>query len=81
MKRFGGSQISAFFLNRARNIRANLGRASQALQEAQNLAKRAAELTAGLAVEKQRIGGELAAATAYHVSQIEVMARENVAPD
>ena len=36
VKRFGGPQISAFFQNRARNIRANLGRAGEALQEAQN---------------------------------------------
>ena len=79
VKRFGGPQISAFFQNRARNIRANLGRAGEALQEAQRLARRAAELTAGLGAEKQRISEELAGETAYQVSQIGEMGRESVA--
>ena len=78
VKRFGGPQISAFFKDRARNIRANLGRASQALHDAQELSKRAAELTVGLADEKQKISADLAAETAFQVTQIDQQARESV---
>lgn len=79
VKRFGGPQITAFFHDRARNIRTNLGRATEARQEAQRMAARAAELVAGLAAEKQRLSEELATETAYQMDQISAMARENVA--
>jgi F-type H+-transporting ATPase subunit b len=79
VKRFGGPHISAFFQNRARNIRANLGRADAALKAARELARHAAELTAGLAAEKNRIDAELAEETAYQVKSLGAMGRESVA--
>jgi F0F1-type ATP synthase membrane subunit b/b' len=78
VKRFGGPQISTFFRNRARQIRTNLGRAETALNEAQQLAGRAAELSAGLPAEKDRISAELASETAYQVRQIAELGRESV---
>jgi F0F1-type ATP synthase membrane subunit b/b' len=78
VKRFGGPQISSFFKDRARNIRANMGRASQALHDAQELSKRAAQLTDGLAAEKQKMSADLAGETAFQMTQIDQQARESV---
>jgi F0F1-type ATP synthase membrane subunit b/b' len=78
VKRFGGPQISAFFKDRAKNIRANMGRASQALHDAQELSKRAAQLTAGLADEKKKMSADLATETAFQMTQIDKQARESV---
>jgi F0F1-type ATP synthase membrane subunit b/b' len=77
IKRFGGPMIVGFFKERARGIRSNLSRATEALQEAQELAQRAAQASAGLAAEKARISSELAAETAYQVEQIGAMGRES----
>jgi F0F1-type ATP synthase membrane subunit b/b' len=78
VKRFGGPQISAFFRNRSQGIRTNLSRAQQAQKDAQNLARRAAELSAGLAAEKDHVRAELADETAYQIKQLEEMGRESV---
>jgi F0F1-type ATP synthase membrane subunit b/b' len=78
VKRYGGPPIVAFFKTRAQSIRTNLSRADAALRDAEQLARHAAELKAGLADEKNRINAELASETAYQVQQIAAMGRESV---
>jgi F0F1-type ATP synthase membrane subunit b/b' len=77
VKRFGGAQISEFFKNRAQAIRGNADRAESALKDAEALAKRAAELNAGLATEKARLESELAEETAFQIKRLKELARES----
>jgi len=79
IRRFGGSAIADFLRGRAQGIRAHLSRATDALKDAEQLARRAAEAIAGLAAEKERIAAELAAETAYQVEQITSIGHESVA--
>jgi F0F1-type ATP synthase membrane subunit b/b' len=78
IKRFAGSLIADFFRNRAAAIRSNVGRAAQAFKEAEELSRRAAEMSAGLPAEKQRILAELTSETEYQLKQIEAMGREGL---
>jgi F-type H+-transporting ATPase subunit b len=75
VRRFAGQQITAFFHNRARNIRENLSRADAALAEAQSLSRRALELMEGLAAEKSKVVTELNDETAYLLRRIDEGAR------
>lgn len=78
IRRYGGSQISEFFRNRAKAIRDNLGQAAAALQEARKLDVRARDLGAGLEAEKAQLAADIEAETAHQVGRIEDMAREAI---
>jgi len=76
IRRFGGTQIAAFFSSRAKSIRETASRSATALKDAQALARRAADLTAGLAAEKSRLASDLATETAFQIKRLDELARE-----
>jgi len=79
VKRYGGPQISEFFKTRAKTIRENASRAQTAFADARALAKRAAELTAGLEAEKTRLASELAEETSNQIRRLGELAKEAAA--
>jgi F0F1-type ATP synthase membrane subunit b/b' len=79
IKRFGGPQISAFFRDRAKNIRETLTRADSAFKQAQELANRAAEKIAKVEAEKSQIASDLSDETVYQIGRIYDIAQETVA--
>jgi F0F1-type ATP synthase membrane subunit b/b' len=79
VKRFAGPLVSGFFRDRAAGLREAMRRAEAGLQQAQQLAIRAAEQMANLEAEKAQIGSDLADETVYQVGRIYDLAQEAVA--
>jgi F-type H+-transporting ATPase subunit b len=76
IRRFGGQQITAFFQGRAKSIRETASRSETALEDAQALARRAGDLTAGLEAEKNRLAADLATETAFQIKRLDELAQE-----
>jgi F-type H+-transporting ATPase subunit b len=78
-RRYAGPLILGFFKDRSAGIRGTMSRAETALNDAQNLANRAAERMAQLEAEKKQIASEFAEETDYQTGRIRELARETVA--
>jgi F0F1-type ATP synthase membrane subunit b/b' len=76
--RYGWPRISQFFRNRSHTIREIRTRADKALQEAQELAHRAAQELERLEADKHELMSELEEQTAYIIVQIKNAASEAV---
>ena len=78
VRKYGWPRITDFFRNRSRTIRDYRGRAETALQEAQELASRAAQQLARLDADKNAVIAELNEETAFQVQQINQAAHDAV---
>jgi F0F1-type ATP synthase membrane subunit b/b' len=84
LARFAGPMAGKFFKDRSSQIRGTLARATATFQEAQDLANRAAKLTAGLEAEKARLAKDFEDETAIQAHTIVELARagaERIARD
>jgi F-type H+-transporting ATPase subunit b len=84
LARFAAPMAGKFFKDRSSQIRGTLSRATATFQEAQDLANRAAKLSAGLEAEKARLAKDFDDETAIQARAIVELARagaERIARD
>jgi len=72
---YAGSPIRKFFADRAVTIRTALSRAQSALNEAEDLANKAAARMAALAAELKKLADELEQETAFQVGKVAELAK------
>ncbi|HYA34963.1 MAG TPA: hypothetical protein VEF03_05055, partial [Candidatus Binataceae bacterium] len=73
--KFAGPAIRSFFAERARSLRSDLGKLKSALQEAEDLANRAAARMARLEQDLAQLKDELDRETAYQAGRIRDLAK------
>jgi len=74
---FAGPQLRKFFGDRASNIHANLAKSEEALREAEQLARAAAERIAALENEVATLKQDLESETRFQVNRVQELARAN----
>jgi F0F1-type ATP synthase membrane subunit b/b' len=72
---FAGPALRKFFADRAVTIRTALSRAKSALDEAEDLANKAAARMAALSAELKKLGDELEQETAFQVGKVADLAK------
>jgi F0F1-type ATP synthase membrane subunit b/b' len=74
---FAGPPLRRFFSDRAATIHSNLAKSAKAFEEAETLARAAAERTAALESEVTQLKRELEEETAFQLKRISELARSN----